>query len=411
MKRLKICRCCHSKDLLLYLNLGKQPLANSYHKNEKLYTYPLEVMFCRNCYHNQLSVVVNPDEMYKNYLYVTGTTDTFQRHCEDLAKDAMNRFPKNKLSVLDIACNDGTLLAYFRSLGCEVYAVDPAENLRPITKELGIPVEVDYWTPKIAKKIQKKFYIITGTNVFAHVNNVDEFLTGVKIALKANGILILEFPYANKMVKYNEFDTVYHEHLSYFLVNSFKTLMERNEFYIVDILQTPIHGGSIRFFVKKGDKEHSEKVAKLIQEETNLGLHKQSTYLAFAKRVNQNKIVLRQLLSTLRKNKIKIIGYGASAKGNTMLNYFKINLSYIVDDNPLKWEYLTPGRNIPIMNPNVIRDDPSNLAVIVLSWNFANEIVKKIVTIRGNKNDSIILYVPTVKKISIKSNQKFTISG
>jgi SAM-dependent methyltransferase len=388
--------------------LGKQPLANSYHKGEKLPTYPLEVMVCKNCFHSQLSKVINPDSMFRNYLYVSGTTKTFRDHCLQLAKDAVKRFPKRNLSVLDIACNDGTQLAYFRDLGCSVFGVDPAENLRKITLEKKIPVDVAYWTKKVAHKINKKFDIITGTNVFAHVNDLDEFLDGVKIALAPNGVFIVEFPYANKMIENNEFDTVYHEHLSYFLVNSFKTLMDRKGLYIDDIIQTSIHGGSIRFFVKIGSKQHCKKTFLLIEDEKNKGLFAIKTYQHFLSQVKKNKMNLKKLLNTLRKSNHTVIGYGASAKGNTMLNYFKIKLDYIVDDNPLKWGYKTPGRDIPIENPEKIKLEKDGLQVLVLSWNFCNEIIKNVMSLRGkNRHDNYITYIPTIKSAPIKHGAHF----
>lgn len=403
----KECRCCKSTELKKYLNLGKQPLANSYHKGLKLSTAPLEVMVCMKCFHNQLSVVVDPDSMFLNYLYVSGTTKTFKDHTKNLAKDAINRFSIRKLNVLDIACNDGTQLEFFRELGCNAYGVDPAKNLRAITKKKKIPVVVDYWTQKVAKKFENKFDILTGTNVFAHVDNVDEFLNASRIALKKNGLLILEFPYANNMVTHNEFDTVYHEHLSYFLVNSFLNLCNRLDFSIVDIILTPIHGGSIRFFLKKGKYENSKKVAKLINDEKSKGLLNLKTYEKFASNVSRNKDDMKKLLSKLKKRDNKIIGYGASAKGNTMLNYFKINLSYTIDDNPLKVGYLTPGRNIPIKSPIDLANEKKNVYIVILAWNFYNEIAKKILDIRPNKKDFAIVYVPRVSIRNLKTKNKY----
>ncbi len=407
MKNATECRCCKSKELLLYLNLGTQPLANSYFKgSKKQKEYPLKVNLCKNCFHSQLSVVVKPDDMFLNYLYVSGTTQTFRDHCKDLAKDAVARFPKKKLSVLDVACNDGTQLEFFRELGCTVQGVDPAVNLRKITKKKNIPVVVKYWTPQVAKKLNRKYSIITGTNVFAHVHDLDEFLEASKIALEDDGILILEFPYAVQMVKHNEFDTVYHEHLSYFLVHSFKALMDRVGFRIVDVLQTQIHGGSIRFFVKKEKGKHLKKIEKLIKEERSNGLLHTSTYTSFSKRVIKNKKDLKKLVSSFQKNNKKVIGYGASAKGNTMLNFFKIKPEYIVDDNPLKWGYKTPGMGITIKDPAVLSKEKENLYIIILSWNFYNEIIKKIISNHGPTfSDHALLYVPRVtsKKINAKN--------
>lgn len=397
MKKVTACRCCRAKNLLLYLDLGKQPLANSYHKRGKLKEYPLEVMLCQNCFHSMLSVVIKPESMFKNYFYVSGTTETFRNHCRELAKDAVVRVKKKRIRVLDIACNDGTQLGFFRKLGCDIYGVDPAENLREITVKKNIPVIVDYWSEKVVKKLGKRFNLITGTNVFAHVDRIDRFLAACFLALENDGILILEFPYGNNMIAYNEFDTIYHEHLSYFLVNSFATLASRFKFRIVDLIQTPIHGGSIRFFLKKGINKHSKKVTTLIRKEKESGLFDIQTYKRFAKNVAKNRNGLRKLVSDFKKRKKRVIGYGASAKGNTMLNYFNLDLDYIVDDNPLKWGFVTPGRNIPIKSPKLLREEKENLYIIILSWNFYKEIVNKIKQLRGNKyRDSAILYVPKV---------------
>lgn len=410
-KRKAFCRCCKNKKLQLYLDLGNQPLANSYHKGEEIPYAPLKVMLCNKCYHSQLSVVVDPDEMFRNYLYVSGTTQTFRDHTKALASDAVKRVDSSNIQVLDIACNDGTQLEYFRELGCEVMGVDPAKNLRKITKKKEINVLVEYWSQQVARSIKKQFDIITGTNVFAHVDDLDEFLLASKIALKDNGYLILEFPYANNMVTHNEFDTVYHEHLSYFLVNSFKVLAERMGLTIVDIMRTPIHGGSIRFLLQKGIRQPSKKLTNLIAEEKRKGLLKEDTYFLFAEQVKKNKEQMRKLLKKLRSEKKKIIGYAASAKGNTMLNYFKINLSYIIDDNELKWDYLTPGRNIPIKGIHVLNNEKEELHVVILAWNFYNEIEKRIQAVRGNQGDYAIMYVPTVELRKIGDKKKYIASA
>lgn len=410
MKKINKCRCCGGKKLKLYLDLGNQPLANSYHKGEKLKKYPLKVMVCRNCFHSQLSVVINPETMFKNYLYVSGTTQSFRNHTKDLAKDAVKRVKNKHPKVLDIACNDGTQLEYFRDLGCEVFGVDPAENLRPITRKKKVPVIVDYWSDKIAKKYKGEFDIITATNVFAHVNKVDLFLKDCITALKDEGVIIIEFPYAQKMISHNEFDTVYHEHLSYFLVNSFKTLANRIGLVIIDIKQTPIHGGSIRFFLGKSGIETS-KVDELIKEEEKLGLNKEKTYLDFSKRVNKNKNDMKRLIQKLKLKNEKVIGYGASAKGNTMLNFFKIKLDYIVDDNQLKWGYKTPGMNIPVKSPDEIKEEKNNLNIVILSWNFFNEISKKVNIRRYKRKDNCILYVPRVIRQEFTNNSKLDVSA
>lgn len=397
-KTVERCRCCDSDQLVKYLDLGSQPLANSYHKGESLDHFPLEVNLCQECYHSQLSIVVDPPLMFKNYLYVSGTTETFRTHCKKLAKSAISHLhnvPRPK--VLDIACNDGTLLGYFRDFGCDVYGVDPAENLRDITLEKEIQVLVDYWSIDAAAKLGQKFDVVTGTNVFAHVDDINGFLEAAHEVLTDSGVLILEFPYCENMIGHNEFDTIYHEHLSYFLVNSFVTVAHRVGFTISDIVHTPIHGGSIRFFCQKMPMFETRRVYELTRAEEEMGLHKVSAYLNFAKRVDKTKSQTRDSLNTLRQAGEKVIGYAASAKGNTMLNYFGLDLDYIVDDNPLKWDYLTPGRNIPIRPTDALTDEVDNLNIVILAWNFYDEIKKRILAKRGKKGSCCVLYVPEFK--------------
>ena len=404
-KEVKECRCCGSEDLVPYLDLGDQPLANSYHKGEEIETFPLKIKVCNECFHSQLSVVVAPDLMFKNYLYVSGTTHTFRKHCDKLAKDAVEywfntggiKLPISMMElspkVLDIACNDGTLLDYFRDIDCDVQGVDPAENLREITKEKDIPVEVGFWGTGVHERLDGKFDIITGTNVFAHVDEINDFLVQCTKVLNDKGIIVLEFPYCDNMISDCEFDTIYHEHLSYFLVNSFKNNVETKGLGIVRILRTPIHGGSIRFFLKQGER-HCVDVYHLIEDEEAKGLLKRGTYAAFGRQVEKNKSDMQGLVANLKSQGKTVIGYGASAKGNTMLNYFELDLDYIVDDNEMKWDYLTPGRNIPIKSPEAMKDE-DELYIVILAWNFFDEIVEKIGKITGKKHH-YIRYVPEV---------------
>lgn len=391
-KRVNRCRCCNRNGLIKYLDLGRQPLANNYHTGQLQILYPLEVNFCQNCSHSQLSVVVNPEEMFKNYLYVSGTTETFRNHCAGLAEEAMRGM--NNPRVLDIACNDGTLLEAFRELGAEVFGIDPAENLRYITEEKDIPVFIGYW-PDNSEDVLGKFDIITGTNVFAHVNDIRGFLNACVEKLHDNGVVILEFPYCDEMISNVEFDTIYHEHLSYFTVKSFKTLANSCGFTITKIVRTPIHGGSIRFYLRHdiSDELETPDVKRLMKKESKDGLYNKSTYLDFAKKVEENRCAMVNLLKSLKDK--DVVGYGASAKGNTMLNHFKLNLEAIVDDNPMKWGYQTPGRSIIIRSPHLL-SKYDELYIVVLSWNFYDEISKKVKSIRGDKKTKFILYVPKV---------------
>lgn len=383
------CRCCESEKLTHYLNLGDQPLANSYHHGEELPVFPLRVNYCQDCWHSQLSCVVDPAIMFKHYLYVSGTSATFRNHCRAIAQDAFLRLGKSNPKVLDIACNDGTLLSYFQELGCHIHGIDPAENLREITKDKGIPVTVGFWGKDT--DLNKKFDIITATNVLAHVDDPFGFLEACDKHLEDTGTVILEFPYCKSMLENAEFDTIYHEHLSYFLASPFAHLVERTKLFIADILLTPIHGGSVRFFLKKGLTGHGANALKLIEGEKNL--LKQETFIEFARRNEVQKATLHKLLGELKDK--RVVGYGASAKGNTMLNAFGVDLDYIVDDNPMKWGYLTPGRNIEIRDPNVLKDEDEPY-ILLLAWNFAAEIKSNVMKIRDNRSCYFIKYVPEV---------------
>lgn len=403
----KNCRCCGSDELVKYLDLGLQPLANSYHKNTNMSAYfPLEVMLCQQCFHSQLSIVVDPDLMFKNYLYVSGTTQTFRNHCEEFAEYVVGNHSSSKLTVLDIAANDGTLLKCFQELGCSTIGVDPANNLNEISKANGIEVINEYWNENAIRILNTRYFtnkvdVITGTNVFAHVDDTFSFLENCKKVLNDNGRIILEFPYCDKMIKNIEFDTIYHEHLSYFLVTSFATLAYKVRLIIDKVIQTPIHGGSIRFTLRKAESLldfHCEEANALIQKEKKEGLLTLETYEDFSKKIKENKIKFNDLLANMKnKNNFKIVGYGASAKGNTMLNYFNVDLDYIVDDNPMKVEFNTPGRNIIIKKTSELKNENlAPLAIVILSWNFYEEIKEKIKNIRNNEPCVLIKYVPTI---------------
>lgn len=427
------CRCCGSSRLFRYLDLGLQPLANSYVKEvpEHEPHFPLQVDYCEVCSHSQLSVVVDPDLMYRNYLYVSGTTETFRKHQQALAEDAVRRVLQRDgapLTVLDIAANDASQLAQFKELGCAVWGVDPARNLQKLSHEKGIRVVCGYWGSELAEKIAsgnqsfippqevggpdlhvigprlpQQYDIITATNVFAHVADPLDFLLGCKEVLSKQGKLFIEFPYGNRTVKECQFDQIYHEHLSYFTVRSMAYLVDRAGLVIEDIVETPIHGGSIRFVIRRPEErqgweeEHGPVVWEKIEAEIYDGLSNLETYQAYAEAVEKNRADLKELVYRLRLEGYQVLGYGASAKGNTMLNYFGIQLDAIVDDNPLKHDYLTPGTHTPIVAPTFLIDRPGKLAYVVLSWNFWKEIKSRIQRLRPNQyQDLLVSYVPQV---------------
>jgi SAM-dependent methyltransferase len=323
--------------------------------------------------------------MFKNYVYIPSTSKTLINHFAQLAKKTVERFNLSEDSlVVDIGSNDGTLLKAFKAHGVKTLGVEPATNLAKLAEANGIETFNDFFNQQVALEVvndKGKANVITGTNVFAHVNDLDEFLKGIDILLEDEGTFIIEVPYLVDLLKKMEFDTVYHEHLSYFTVRPLVTLFERFGMKIFDVERIGIHGGSIRVFVKRASAltPVSESVIKLLALEQEYKLDSFETYLTFAAEVASIKERLVELLKRLKSEGKRIVGYGASAKGNTLLNYCKIGtdiLDYIVDNIPFKQGRYTPGMHIPVVPEERIMQDKPDYALI-LAWNFAEEIMAK----------------------------------
>jgi SAM-dependent methyltransferase len=383
--------------LHLVLDLGRQPLANSYTREPvALPTYPLELMVCGACFHSQLSGVVNPDLLFRHYLYVSGTSRTLRAHFADLARQALQWVRPRQRRVLDLACNDGTLLEAFRREGCAAWGVDPARNLVSLAKAKGLNVAEGYW-PDVRGEVEAEgpFDIITATNVLAHVADPRSFLAAALDCLTDEGAVVLEFPYCGEMVRRREWDTIYHEHLSYFLAGPFLCLAEGLDAAVTQARLLPVHGGSLRLALRRGSR-HCAEILALAETERAYGLRDLSTYQEFARRVETICHDLREHLQSLVAAGRRVIGYGASAKGNTLLNHCPVPLAYIVDDNPLKHGYLTPGQQIPIRHPDEVLAEGPELHVLLLAWNFTREIVQNLRAWRPGRGDRVIRYVPEV---------------
>jgi hypothetical protein len=383
----KKCRVCESTDLIKFLSLGDTPLVNSLLKREQLELaepkYPLDVYFCKNCNLVQLADIVPPEIMFRNYLYVSGISDTMRLHFSELAESIVKRFNLSPESlVVDIGGNDGTLLKSFKNFGVKVLNVEPAHNIAKMSVDNGIETINEFWDEYVASKIKKSSggaKIIIGTNVFAHVDNLDDFMRGVKTLLSDDGVFIVEVPYLVDLIKKKEFDTIYHEHLSYFALKPLITLFSKFGMVLFDVERVGVHGGSIRVFVKRGLENQSDSVKELLKLEENEGLSSLEIYENFAKNVEMIKEKLVSLLKKLKDNGKSIVGYGAPAKGNVLLNYCKIGtdlLEYTVDKTPIKQGLYTPGMRIPVFPPEKIVEDMPDY-VLILSWNFADEIIKQ----------------------------------
>jgi 2-polyprenyl-3-methyl-5-hydroxy-6-metoxy-1,4-benzoquinol methylase len=396
-KELKECLCCGSKKLKLVLDLNEQPLANSFKKTaeEAEPTFPLKLNICEECTHLQLSHAVNPDLLFKNYLYVSGTSQTLRDYFDWFAKRTLEYFETPPKTVLDIACNDGSQLNSFKALGLKTYGVDPAENLHKLSNA-NHEVVCDYFKEKYVYHYKmKELDIITAQNVFAHNDYPLDFLLQCKEIMHDKSRLFIQTSQAD-MIKNNEFDTIYHEHLSFFNSNSMSALAARAGLHIIDIQKTPIHGNSYLFVMSKRPGARPS-VQLQSDQEREQGLQDMNTYLAYA---DHCYTIIGDLNSTLdhyRGLGYKLVGYGAAAKGNTLLNFGKTKLDMIIDDNPMKQGLYSPGMSIPVIAIDAL-DSLGNtkLAFVPLAWNFFKEISSKIKTKRNQEGDVFIKYFPVV---------------
>ena len=395
-KILDRCLCCDSTDIEILLDLNNQPLANSYHDNtKKMDEYPLGVNICNNCYHIQLTHVVNPDLLFKDYLYVSGTTKTLHDNMKWFVDYVLETTTwGNGNSVLDIACNDGTQLNYFKKNGFKTFGIDPAENLHKLSSE-NHTVVCDYFN---ANKFDRQFDVITAQNVFAHNSNPKEFLEHCDELMHDESVLYIQTSQA-EMILNNQFDTIYHEHVSFFNINSMNELVKRTNLTLTDVIKTPVHGISYLFRFTKNTFEGKGKVFNEIEVERQRGLLIKKTYNEYTKNITKLVSDFKELVQNSKREGFKLVGYGAAAKGMTFLNFAGAKLDYIIDDNELKHNLYTPGTNTIIKPNGFLKQFKENDKVlfIPLAWNFYDEIQERILKTRDNENDWFLRYFPEVK--------------
>ena len=395
-KILDRCLCCDSTDIEILLDLNNQPLANSYHDNtKKMDEYPLGVNICNNCYHIQLTHVVNPDLLFKDYLYVSGTTKTLHDNMKWFVDYVLETTIWGKgNSVLDIACNDGTQLNYFKEKGFKTFGIDPAENLHELSSK-NHKVICDYFN---ADKFHRQFDVITAQNVFAHNSNPKEFLEHCDELMHEESVLYIQTSQA-EMILNNQFDTIYHEHVSFFNINSMNELVKRTNLTLTDVIKTPVHGISYLFRFTKNTFEGRRKVFNEIEVERQRGLLSKKTYNEYTKNITELVSNFKELVQNSKREGFKLVGYGAAAKGMTFLNFAGVKLDYIIDDNELKHNLYTPGTNTIIKPNGFLKQFKENDKVlfIPLAWNFYDEIQERILKTRDNENDWFLRYFPEVK--------------
>ena len=383
------CRVCGSSGLVRYLDLGVTPLANSYLSPEQVgvpeSVAELALQICGGCGLSQLTRVVDRDLMFRNYLYVSSTTQTLRDHLAGLAATASRVAGATPGDwALDIASNDGLLLSCFRSLGMRVFGVDPARNLAAEATARGLPTIPDYWSPTVAREAVAQYgqpRTITATNVLGHVDDIHDFVTSVELALAPHGIFVIEVPYVIDFIEQNEFDTAYHEHLSYFGLQPLSELMKTHGLVIFDVEHFPaIHGGTIRVFVcRAGERTPTGRTVAMLEREREFGITDIDVYLSFGERVRANMSELTDLLERFRSEGRRIWAYGASAKGNTLMNFTGTTadaVPVVVDDNPKKWGLFTPGAHMRIVGPSLLAAAEVD-HLLLLAWNFEREIVRR----------------------------------
>lgn len=376
------CRACQEKDPYLFLPMGNHPPANMFVRPEHLEheqpVYPLNTQVCLNCGLIQIADQV-PENFFQHYLYVPSWASTMHSHFTELAKTLEEQAGGGL--IVDIGCNDGLMLAAANRNGSRTLGIDPAANLAKIARERCVDIHLGYFNRDTAAIVRDKHgpaKVIVASNTVNHIGDLHGFVESVMILLEHDGTLVIEVPWAKDILETNQFDNVYHEHLSEMSLLSIVKLGEFFDLVVVDVHRLRVHGGSMRIFLRRQEKGQAQNptVAKMLSEELDAGLLKQSTYVDFAARVDGVKGDLLQMLADLKANNLKVAGYGAAAKGNTLLNYFDIGrdtLDFLVDRNPLKQGLFSPGKKIPIFGPEAIEKENPDV-LLVLAWNFFDEI-------------------------------------
>lgn len=384
------CRSCGNKNLSTLVNLGMSPLSNAYVKPSDLNKlenfYPLHAVVCDDCFLVQIDEFVAPDCIFSDYAYFSSYSDSWLEHCKSYVSMMIGRFNLSQnSSVVEIASNDGYLLQYFIEKGIPCLGIEPADNVAEIAIKKGVPTEKKFFGARFAEDLSRrkgKSDLILANNVLAHVPDINDFVSGIKLLLSEDGVVTVEFPHLLKMIQENQFDTIYHEHFSYLSLFSVEKIFERHGLKIFDVEEVVTHGGSLRIYATHIDSvlhKISSTVSEIRQSEKNASFDRASGYLGFGGCVNK---VKRDLLNFLNKAKLdgkSIVGYGAAAKGNTLLNYCGIRsdyLDYVVDKSPHKQGLYLPGTRLPIFSPEKIAlTKPDYL--LILPWNISTEIMSQ----------------------------------
>jgi len=383
------CRACGQEQLVRFLDLGMQPLANAFLRADAEFAaearYPLALHGCSTCGLVQLVDVIDPEILFRNYIYVTGTSETIAAHNRSYARTVVDLLQLGAGGlVVEAASNDGSLLACFKDLGVRVLGVEPAENIAALAAARGIRTEVAFFDREAGARlrgIHGPAHAVIGNNVLAHVDDPAGFLAGARDLLAAGGLVIVEVPYLRQMLDRTEYDTVYHEHLCYFSITSLLHLCTTVGLRVVRVDHVPVHGGSLRVYAGRAEDhaDHDAAVLRMAEAEREAGVTSLARWEQFARGAEAQREALRAELTKLKQAGKTIAGYGAPAKGTTLLNYCGIGtdlLPYTVDRSPLKTHLLIPGVHIPVLPVETILESQQDY-LLVLAWNFADEIMSQ----------------------------------
>lgn len=386
------CRFCKHPVTVEFADLVNSPPSNSYLTKEQLNEpetfYPLRVLVCDKCFLVQIDEYYKSSEIFSNdYAYFSSYSTSWLAHAKRYTEMMMERFKLGSNSlVIEVASNDGYLLQYFKEKNVPVLGVEPTANTAAVAIKKGIPSITRFFGKELASELaaeNKKADVLLGNNVLAHVPDIMDFVGGLKIALKDQGVITIEFPHLYQLVLNNQFDTIYHEHFSYLSFSTVKKIFEANDLEMFDVEEIPTHGGSLRIFAKhRGDssKEISANVANLLKKEKDAGMLEVNYYTNFQKKVETIKNDLLEFLLQQKKAGKKVAAYGAAAKGNTLLNYCGIKndmISFVVDANPAKQNKFMPASHIPICTEDRLKADKPDY-IIILPWNIKDEIIKQL---------------------------------
>jgi 2-polyprenyl-3-methyl-5-hydroxy-6-metoxy-1,4-benzoquinol methylase len=399
------CRSCSTLLQHTFCDLGKTPPSNSYLKSltQRETSFPLHAYVCHHCFLVQLGQFQTPDEIFSDYAYFSSFSNTWVEHGRKYTEEIVSRFSLNAKSfVIEIASNDGYLLQHFKANNIPILGIEPAKNVAQVAIGKGIPTLTKFFGRQTASELvseRKLADLIVGNNVLAHVPDLNDFVSGLKILLSKEGIITLEFPHLLQLISQNQFDTIYHEHFSYFSLISVEKVFVKHGLELFDVEQILTHGGSLRVYLQHagGKQVIGTRVSDLKEEETSFGLHQMNTYQSFFKRTQELKKNVVEFLTELKKTGKKVVGYGAPAKGNTLLNYCGITtdlLPFTVDLSPHKQGHFLPGSKIPIYAPEKIYEHKPDY-LLILPWNLKTEIQKQMSAIRG-WGGKFILPIPQV---------------